>query len=159
MSSSDPADVESQSLGKGIIDLEETREDVVREVFNAPKRRVDNEISRLSDNIAILQMHCLVVTDLLSIYRKAVWKARLTSTGAVLGAASAAGGAFYMEAPMQIFAGTSSVAALAAVSVLWWNNSSLLDLSARLVNTENVEKSFKKKFHRQLAGKFKFIPS
>ena len=31
---------DGQSLGRGLVDLEVTREEVVQEVLNAPKRRV-----------------------------------------------------------------------------------------------------------------------
>ena len=46
--------------GKGIMDLERTREEVVAEVLKAPKRRIDNAITRLGDATALLQMHCKV---------------------------------------------------------------------------------------------------
>jgi hypothetical protein len=46
------------------------------EVFNAPKRRVDNEISRLSDSVAMLHMHCQIIGALQKQYRYAMWKHR-----------------------------------------------------------------------------------
>lgn len=48
------------SLGKGLMDLERTREEVVGEVMKAPKRRIDNAITRLGDSSALLQMHAKV---------------------------------------------------------------------------------------------------
>jgi len=152
-------DHDGQSLGKGIIDLEATREEVVREVCNAPKRRVDNEISRLSDNISMLQMHCNVLHDLTSTYKKAVWKSRFTAAGSVLATGSVSGGAMYLEAPMQLIAGTGISGALATVAVLWWNQSSLRDLSSRLTSLESMEKAFQKKYHRQIADKDEFTLS
>ena len=50
----------SLHTGKGIMDLERTREEVVAEVLKAPKRRIDNAITRLGDATALLQMHCKV---------------------------------------------------------------------------------------------------
>lgn len=32
------------------------------EVFNAPKRRLDNEVNRLADSAAQLHMHCQIMT-------------------------------------------------------------------------------------------------
>lgn len=148
-----------QSLGKGIIDLEATREEVVREVCNAPKRRVDNEISRLSDNISMLQMHCNVLHDLTSTYKKAVWKSRFTAVGSILATGSVSGGAMYLEAPMQLIVGTGISGALATAVVLWWNQSSLQDLSSRLTSLESMEKAFQKKYHRQIADKDEFTLS
>ena len=54
-----------QSLGEGgLADLEATREDVVNEVLNTPRRREDNDITRLTEKMHLLQV-CLSVSFLL----------------------------------------------------------------------------------------------
>ena len=68
---------EGRSLGQGLADLEEAREEVVAEVLNAPKRRVDNEVSRLSDSVYVLQMHCKVIEDVTTKYNSALFRTRL----------------------------------------------------------------------------------
>lgn len=65
-------------MGQGLADLEEAREEVVAEVLNAPKRRVDNEVSRLSDSVYILQMHCKIIEDVSKKYRSALFRSRVT---------------------------------------------------------------------------------
>jgi hypothetical protein len=46
-----------QSLGEGgLADLEATREDVVQEVLNTPRRREDNDITRLTEKMHLLQV-------------------------------------------------------------------------------------------------------
>lgn len=79
----DSQEGEGRSLGQGIADLEEAREEVVAEVLNAPKRRVDNEVSRLSDSVCVLQMHCKIIEDISSKYQAALLRSRL-SLGATL---------------------------------------------------------------------------
>jgi hypothetical protein len=79
----DSQEGEGRSLGQGIADLEEAREEVVAEVLNAPKRRVDNEVSRLSDSVCVLQMHCKIIEDISSKYQAALLRSRL-SLGAAL---------------------------------------------------------------------------
>jgi hypothetical protein len=74
---------EGRSLGQGIIDLEEAREEVVAEVLNAPKRRVDNEVSRLSDSVNVLQMHCNIVEDISKRYRSSLFRSRLLLSAAL----------------------------------------------------------------------------
>lgn len=69
---------EGESLGQGLADLEEAREEVVAEVLNAPKRRVDNEVSRLSDSVCVLQMHCKIVEDIGSRYKSALFRSRVS---------------------------------------------------------------------------------
>lgn len=89
---------DGRSLGPGLVDLEITREEVVQEVLNAPKRRVrtpcfdwvafplttmfhilrenvkvDNEITRLTDSVNLLQMHLTVVDHLTKQYKQAVF--------------------------------------------------------------------------------------
>lgn len=53
------------------------REEVIKEVFNAPRRRVDNEISRFSDTIGALQMHCRIVDNAVGSYIYQLWRARI----------------------------------------------------------------------------------
>ena len=71
-------------MGQGLADLEEAREEVVAEVLNAPKRRVDNEVSRLSDSVCVLQMHCKIIEDIVKTYRSSLFRARLSLTAAAI---------------------------------------------------------------------------
>ena len=75
---------EGRSLGQGLADLEEAREEVVAEVLNAPKRRVDNEVSRLSDSVCVLQMHCKIIEDIVKTYRSSLYRARISISAAAL---------------------------------------------------------------------------
>lgn len=47
------------------------------EVLNAPKRRVDNEVSRLSDSVYVLQMHCKIIEDISKKYRSSLLRSRI----------------------------------------------------------------------------------
>ena len=69
---------ESNFLRQGYADLEESRMQVMREVFNAPKRRVDHEITRLSDSVYLLLMHCKVIDSTVSRYKARLWADRLS---------------------------------------------------------------------------------
>jgi len=107
----------------------------------------------------MLQMHCNVVHDLTSTYKKAVWKSRFIGFGSIVATGALSGGAAYMDAPIQLVAGTGATGALATAAVLWWNQSSLHDLASRLITTESTEKAFSKKYHRQIADKDEFTLS
>ena len=72
-------------LAQGLLDLEAARAQVEKEVFNAPKRRVDNEISRLADSVQSLLMHARIVDDVSSRYQEAVFQHRMRLTGCVVG--------------------------------------------------------------------------
>jgi hypothetical protein len=56
----------SRGLSGGLQDLESTRDEVIAEVFKAPKRRIDNVITRLTDSVLQLQLHATVSTITLS---------------------------------------------------------------------------------------------
>ena len=68
--------VESTFLRQVYTALEESRLDVTKEVFNAPKRRVYHEISRLSDSVHLLLMHCKVIDSTITRYSARVWANR-----------------------------------------------------------------------------------
>ena len=53
-------------------DLEAAREEVIRAVHSAPKRRVLNEISRLSDAASLLKVHYTVLHSMCIQYQKEV---------------------------------------------------------------------------------------
>jgi hypothetical protein len=68
---------DAPSFAQGLADLEATREEVVREVLNAPKRRLDNEISRLSDAATLLHLHTSVMNDVLDTLNADILKSRI----------------------------------------------------------------------------------
>jgi hypothetical protein len=58
----DSTDSSNRGLSGGLQDLESTRDEVIAEVFKAPKRRIDNVITRLTDSVLQLQLHATVST-------------------------------------------------------------------------------------------------
>ncbi len=50
------------------------RNEIIREVFNAPVRRIDNEISRLSDACRALQVHLTVLGGIVDRYQEEQWR-------------------------------------------------------------------------------------
>lgn len=79
--SSSPSDDFMQKF----FDLESSRIEVVREVYNAPNRRVDHEISRLTDNIHLLMMHVKIFDDIVHEYHTCRLHSRLTYGFSCLG--------------------------------------------------------------------------
>jgi hypothetical protein len=53
------------------------RNEVCKEVFNAPRRRVDNEISRLYESTSALFMHCRILDEITREYNSKLWRTRL----------------------------------------------------------------------------------
>ena len=147
------------SLGKGVVDLEMTREEVVEEVLNAPKRRVDNEISRLTDSVSILQMHLTVVDELSKAYKASILKARL-----MLGLTATAGAGVTVTSlvfalPPQLIGGSALVTALGTAGLWWWQNKALKTQADHLITDDAMLAAYKKLYARKLAAKDEFTAS
>jgi hypothetical protein len=148
---------EAASLGRGLIDLEATRDDVVREVLNAPKRRVDNEITRLAHSIALLQMHCTVVDDAVRQYRRKRLHSRLLLTitsGATLGAAAL--GLYYSVAPL-IVAQAVGLGAIASGGLFLWQRREMDAAAKALVEDHSVERAFRQLYSRQVVARDEYV--
>ena len=131
------------SLGRGVIDLEAAREEVVAEVFNAPKRRVDNEVTRLADSAALLKMHVTVIGDLLAQYRRSKLTTYAGLAAGWLGGISLPMSMFLGSLPLDI-AGTTAACTFAGLSVVTFvQNRSLNQLAEKLCSQEEVQKTFR----------------
>lgn len=130
--------------GQGLIDLETTREDVVREVLSAPKRRVLNEISRLQDDAHLLQLHYSVVNELASRYSNAVWRHRATTAAVLVGATGSAGGAAYLSLPVEVVFGTGAVGLMGAAFAHWFGSKSVEDVARRMTSPEGLDEAYQR---------------
>ena len=147
------------SVAQGLADLEHTREDVVKEVLNAPKRRVDNEISRLTDAVSLLQMHINIVDELSKQYKNAVFRSRMmlaltgsTSVGVMI--------AFtLLGMPAELIAGATAVGSVGSGGLYWWQTKDLRQQSSQLATESAMNAAFQKLYARRLAEKDEFTIS
>mmetsp|Transcript_2127 Transcript_2127/g.4509 ORF Transcript_2127/g.4509 Transcript_2127/m.4509 type:complete len:471 (+) Transcript_2127:59-1471(+) len=148
-----------EGLGGGLADLEATREDVIREVLNAPKRRVDNEISRLTDAVSLLQMHLRLVDELSKQYISAVFRSRLALGATGSTAVGALAAAVLLGLPPQV-TGAVAVAAVGGTGGLyWWQRVQLLQQSSQLATEPAMNKAFQKLYARRIAERDEFTNS
>ncbi len=150
---------EQTPLGKGLADLEETREEVVQQVLNAPKRRIDNEISRLTDAVSLLHMHLTVMEDLVKQYRAATMRSKLIFAGVGSTSVLATMGALLTGLPMEVTAAAGGVGAIGTAAAYWWQNNIVVNKASELVKDEAMIKTFKKIYARRLAEKDESITS
>lgn len=149
---------EGESLGSGIADLEDTREEVVAEVLKAPFRRVDNEIQRLSDSMHILHMHCKIVDEMVHRYRSHLWSFRVTCGGTILLAGGCSSAAIF-ALPLNMSVGVGAVSALACAGVLWFQKKVLADEAKTVTSEGYVHSIFKNLYAKQLAENDEFVAS
>lgn len=146
-----PHKLDSQKpLGKSLIDLETTREEVVNEVLNAPKRRVNNEVSRLYDSVSLLQMHCKIVDDLVRQYKQKKHKLYgLTTLTASVGVGLPVG-EFYLNMPVELIVSNAVFGVLSTLGVGWYTSHSLRDAARNLVSDTGLTSSYKRLYNHEI---------
>jgi hypothetical protein len=128
----------------------------MREVLNAPKRRVDNEISRLTDAVSLLQMHLRLVDELSKQYISAVFKSRLALGATASVASGALAAAVLLGLPAQVSAAVGLSAVGGSGGLFWWQRSSLLQQSSQLATEPAMAKAFQKLYARRIAERDEF---
>jgi len=157
--SGDMSGEDGQSLGRGLVDLEVTREEVVQEVLNAPKRRVDNEITRLTDSVNLLHMHLTVVDHLIKKYQQALFTGRLAVGTAVTVSLAATVGALTLGLPPEMVAALLGLGSLGSGGLFWMQKKSQRELSDQLISDSAMIAAYKELYSRRIAEKDEFLAS
>jgi GTPase SAR1 family protein len=147
------------SVAQGLADLEATREEVVQEVLNAPKRRVDNEISRLTDAVSLLQMHLSVVDELSKQFKKAQLRARLTVGATAVVGTGLSAGFLAMSLPIELTAAMAALSAGGSMGLYYWQNQGLSRQSRELTSEAALNAAYQKLYARRIAEKDEFTRS
>lgn len=150
---------EQTTLGKGLADLEETREEVVQQVLNAPKRRIDNEISRLTDSVSLLHMHLTVMDDLIKQYRAATMRSKVVFAGAGTVSLATTVTTLALALPIEATGVATVIGAVGTGAAYWWQNSIVVNKASELVKDEAMIKTFKRLYAKRLAEKDESITS
>eukprot|EP00607_Mallomonas_marina_P010363 CAMPEP_0182421364 /NCGR_PEP_ID=MMETSP1167-20130531/6726_1 /TAXON_ID=2988 /ORGANISM="Mallomonas Sp, Strain CCMP3275" /LENGTH=333 /DNA_ID=CAMNT_0024598423 /DNA_START=619 /DNA_END=1620 /DNA_ORIENTATION=- len=158
-SDSDRDSGESDSLGQGLMDLQTSREDVVKEVRNAPKRRIDNEITRLSDSLQLLQMHCKILDTLLASYRSVMWKYRLLLAASVASSCGLVSASVVLSLPLEVSIGGGIGAGFICSGLAAWQRHSLRAQATNLISPANLESTFQQVYARRIAENDEFVTS
>ena len=152
-------DSEVETLGHALLDLETSREEVVQEVMNAPKRRVDNEITRLGDATHMLLMHCRVLDSLVAAYRSSLWKARAGNVTAAAAVTAVVAASVLIELPMQFSLAALGVGVVTYGAFSVWQSSSLKKEAARIAPIDNVESVYRRIHGRRISEQDEYISS
>jgi len=152
-----PAQQAQLSTSSGLQDLEQTREDVVLEVFKAPKRRIDNVITRLTDSTHLLQVHCKVLQTLQGKYNRHLWQARLATAGTLSCGTGLTAAAFLFDSPKEL-TGIVGLAALFFTTGMHWYNSRILrEETEHLLSPDGLNSTFESCYVRELSEGDEFV--
>jgi GTPase SAR1 family protein len=150
---------EGSNLGHGLVDLQAVREEVLAEVMNSPKRRIDNEISRLSESIAVLQMHCQLINEIRKRYRSQLWNHRLTLLGGAALSLGIPASSFYLGLPVELYGTFTMASVLGLATIGYLQMQGLESLSKRLISDESLQSIFKNLYARRIYEKDEYTSS
>lgn len=159
--SDDPSPEEDGDLplGQGLADLRMARREVVAEVMKAPKRRIDNAITRLGDSVNLLRMHAVLTEDLRSRYVREVWSSRLYFSTVLVSGSAASAGSFYLGQDLKVTAAVASASLAVAALTGWYNSQLLRRAEADLASPDGLSASFRRSYARQIAEGDEFTAS
>ncbi len=143
-------DEEASSLGQGLVDLERSRDEVVGEVLKAPKRRIDNVITRLADSVHLVQMHARVLEALRADFARELWAFRVGAAGlATAGVGLVAGGA-YAGLAVQPLLAFAALYLAGSGGFLYYNGKVLGEYEAAMASPEGLRRLFERLYARQV---------
>eukprot|EP00624_Nannochloropsis_granulata_P003750 evm.model.NODE_28910_length_23857_cov_28.065893.4 len=152
-------DKEASSLGLGLTDLEKSREEVVGEVLKAPKRRIDNVITRLADSVNLVQMHALVLEGLRSDYARELWTFRAGVAWLLMAGTSLVGGGLYLGFALQPMLAFAALYTVGTAGFVWTNNRVLGEHEALLASPEGLRRAFERLYARPVLEGDEFVTS
>jgi len=135
----------------GLKDLEVARNAVLEEVFKAPKRRIDNIITRLTDSVHMLQVHATIVHDLKAEYSRAKWGHRGTIFSVLATGTSLSGLSVYAKAPVQASLALSTVSLLLSSGIIYISYKNLISKEKFMTSVEGLNTRFEMCYASRLA--------
>ena len=147
------------SIGSGLADLHQTRDDVVAEVMKAPKRRIDNVITHLHDSVHLLLMHAQISQDVKKRYTKMVWDNRIQELASLTAGVSLSGIGMYAQLPMEFTGVTAAMTIVGVGGLKWFNTTKLTEAEAQLLTMEELSASFQRTHQREISDADEFTAS
>lgn len=154
-----PDGLANTSIGAGLADLHQTRDDVVAEVMKAPKRRIDNVITHLHDSIHLLLMHAQITQDVQKKYKKMIWDNRIQELASLTAGVGFSSVAMYAQLPMEVAGAAAAATILGVGGLKWFNNSKLTESEAHLLTMEELSASFQRTHQREIGDADEFTAS
>jgi hypothetical protein len=150
---------QNSSLSGSLRDLEHTRDDVVDQVMQAPKRRIDNVITNLYDSTSTLILYSKIWNDVVSRYQKEWRKYRLQEASLTIGAASVLGGMNYLAFDASLQGGVVGTSILGIGGLIWYHQGSLDKIQNDLTSIEYLSSSFQRTHARQVQDGDEYVAS
>lgn len=149
----------SKPLASSLSDLAANKDDVVEQVMQAPKRRIDNVVTNLYDSTFILSLYSRVWNDIVHRYRKEWRYCKLREIGMASGTGVAVGSAQYFGLDFSFLGGISGASVIAVGGLAWFQKSYMASFQEKLVSLDYLSSSFQRTHQRQIQDADEYVAS
>ena len=154
-----PTENNQSSLSASLSDLEHTRDDVVEQVMQAPKRRIDNVITNLFDSTSLLLLYSKIWNDVVSKYNKEWRTCRMKETGLATSGILAFSGMNHLAMEAALQGGVLGTSVFGVGALFWYHQSYLQRVQEDLTSLESLSTSFQRTHARQVQDGDEFAAS
>jgi hypothetical protein len=152
-------DVADEMPSSGLADLHQTRNDVVREVMKAPKRRIDNVITHLYDSVHQLKMHTMLMNHIRQTYRQKLWQNRVREgLGIVLGA-GVTGMGLYLQLPIHLTGSVVASTILGVGGLSLYHSVQLKQVEESMMSDHELSARFQRVYAREIKEGDEYVAS
>ena len=127
--------------------------------MKAPKRRIDNAITRLGDSISLLLMHAQITKEIKKQYSSLVWRNRAEVAGVAVLSTTVTGGLLFSGLPPQVVGGIGGFGLLGAGALQVYNGRAVEAEEKRLLEDQGLVDTFRRTHVRQINEHDEFVVS
>lgn len=145
-----PNEHSQSTLSASLSDLEHTRDDVVEQVMQAPKRRIDNVITDLYDSTSMLLLYSKIWNDVVSRYVKEWRNCRMKEVGLATAGGAAFGGMNHLAIDAVLQGSVLGGSILSVGAMFWYHQTYLQKLQEEYTTLESLSSSFQRTHARHV---------
>ena len=150
MSLTNGEDNQTSPLAASLSDLAATKDDVVEQVMQAPKRRVDNVITNLYDSTVTLTLYSKIWNDIVHRYSKEWRNCRLREAGSTTFAGLTLGGINYLGLDATLQGGVFGTSIIGIGGMVWFHQTYLNRVQEEMITLDSLSSSFQRTHARQV---------
>ena len=152
-------DSNNSQLPASLSDLAANKDDVVEQVMQAPKRRIDNVITNLYDSTATLTLYSTVWNDIVNRYNKEWRNCRLREAGVTSLVSLTLGGINHLGLEAMLQGGIFGTSIVGIGGLVWYHTTYLNRVQEDLVSLESLSASFQRTHARQVQDGDEYVAS
>eukprot|EP00751_Fragilariopsis_kerguelensis_P009375 CAMPEP_0170796854 /NCGR_PEP_ID=MMETSP0733-20121128/25170_1 /TAXON_ID=186038 /ORGANISM="Fragilariopsis kerguelensis, Strain L26-C5" /LENGTH=424 /DNA_ID=CAMNT_0011147419 /DNA_START=419 /DNA_END=1693 /DNA_ORIENTATION=- len=150
MSLKNDDDSEANPLAASLSDLAANKYEVVEQVMQAPKRRIDNVVTNLYDSTVTLTLYSKIWNDIVQRYKKEWRNCRLREAGLTTFAGFTLGGIHYLGLDAYLSGGVFGASVFGIGGLGWYHQTYLNRVREDLISDESLSASFQRTHARQI---------